>query len=616
MKKIYLLAGALATGLAASAQLNTMAIPAKNARNLTGFTNKKATATPVEKAEGDILWSDDFSTPSNWTISNLGSTGTPPHTAGDWAIVNALPTSLTSQAASYGFPTAMLSASGGNFALIDSDEAGSGQTQNALIGTATGIDLSAAGNAPLYLEFTEIYRHYYDENYIQISNDGGATWTEIQVNPVSEVPVNTNSGNPEIEVVNITSVIGAGTWGSDVRVRFRYQGAWDWFWGIDDVKIVEAWNNDIKVNNWYQMTDVTTTQGLDYYMVNQTQANFPGLTFHAAVNNNGAASQPDVALHVTAPSLSYDQTGAAIALASGATDTVYVMTPLIPSTTVGDYAVTVSSTMGNTDSDPTNNVSTFNLRRDAFWYARDNGTASGAISQVTSQDAAPLKIGNVMEIFDDMDITFVSVRLVNQSTAVGQQMFAEIYVFENGAWTFYAETQPHDIVAGDLSNFVVMPLDGGALHVTAGQAILVVAGHYGGANEVAFGLSQSTFEGSVQGFTNDGNGFNLSSPNAVMVRISDQPLAVNENDASFSLNVFPNPASDQAKVSFELKNASDVTVNVTDLSGKVVYSNAMGNTAAGKHSVDINTAQLAGGIYTVNFRSNSSIVTKKLVVKK
>jgi hypothetical protein len=615
MKKVYLLAGALVTGFAATAQF-TQAIPAKNSREVS-FTKKKANPVATAKAEGDTLWFNDFSTPSDWTISNLGSGATPPHTAGDWAIVNAMPASLVDQVPSYNFPAAMNSTSGGNFALINSDAAGSTATQNALITTSTGIDLSGAGNAALYLRFTEIYRHYYDENYVQISNDGGVTWTEFQVNPVSQVPVNTNSADPETEVVNITSVIGGGTWGSDVRIRFRYVGAYDWFWGVDDVMIVEAWENDVKINNWYQATDVATTQALDYYIVNETQASFPGLTFGAIVENNGAATQSDVALHVTSPAASYDETGSTVSIATGIADSISIATPLMLPAAIGDYPVTVTTTMGNTDSDASNNTAAFTIRRDQWWYSRDDGQLDGAISQVSSQTDAALKIGNVMEIFDPMDISFVQIRLVNQAAAVGQQIFGEIWVLGTGGeFEFMAETQPYDIQNADLSNFVTLPLDGGALSVSAGDVILVVAGHFGGANEVAFGLAQPTFAGTVLGFTANGESFQLTDPNAVMIRVSDQTLAVDENEAQFGVNVFPNPAADETTVSFELPNAADVTVTVTDLSGKTVYTNVMANTAAGKHNVDINTAELAGGVYTVNFNANNTIVTKKLVVKK
>jgi CRISPR/Cas system CSM-associated protein Csm3 (group 7 of RAMP superfamily) len=65
-----------------------------------------------------------------------------------------------------------------------------------------------------------------------------------------------------------------------------------------------------------------------------------------------------------------------------------------------------------------------------------------------------------------------------------------------------------------------------------------------------------------------------------------------------------------------LKNNADVTVVVTDLAGKTVSSAALTNATAGKNKVDINTASMAAGVYTVNFVANNTMITKKLVVRK
>jgi phage baseplate assembly protein gpV len=179
-----------------------------------------------------------------------------------------------------------------------------------------------------------------------------------------------------------------------------------------------------------------------------------------------------------------------------------------------------------------------------------------------------------------------------------------------------ATANTYVIQSGDLNSFVTLPIDGGAVTVNAGDVLLVMVGHNGGAEVPGFGLAQATEEQTVLLYSDGGTISYLATPNAVMVRLSDQTLAVEENTADFSVNVFPNPSVNEATVSFELTNTSDVTLTVTDLAGKTVYTNNLGNTTAGKHNVEINTAVLAGGIYTVNFSANNTIVTKKLVVKK
>ena len=81
------------------------------------------------------------------------------------------------------------------------------------------------------------------------------------------------------------------------------------------------------------------------------------------------------------------------------------------------------------------------------------------------------------------------------------------------------------------------------------------------------------------------------------------------------MSVYPNPANDLSNVSFELNNEADVNITVTDLSGKVVYTNALG-TVNGAQNVAINTTALNNGVYFVNLSVNGTVSSEKLVVKK
>lgn len=609
MKKFYLLAGALIGGLALNAQINTNnSVAAKNERNEVRPAAKKVQNT--QKAEGQQWWANGFDTPSQWTQT----TGTG-HTAGDWAIVNAIPSTITAQQASYQWP-ATFSGATGNFAFIDSDAAGGSASQDAYFEFNTTIDLSGAGSAAMYLTFAEYYRHYYDQNYVEVSNDNGATWTIFQVNPESEVPVNTNCAPGEVEVVNITPAKGPGNWTNQVKIRFHYVGNWDWFWGIDDVKIVEAWNNDVKMTNWYQATDLATTQGLDYYHIPASQSSFPGLTFGALVNNNGGMNQSSVALTATGTG-GYNQTGTAIALAATASDTLSITVPYMP-TGLGTKTVNLTTTISATDAAPANNQDAFDMFLTNYEYSRDNNIQQGSISQISSQDAQPLKIGNIMEIFNSTDVTSIKLRLATQAAgAVGGEFFCEIhkYNFTDGVWEFFAETNI-GTVASTAAAWVNLPIVGGPVTLAPGDVVLVVAGHFGGTDEVRFAYAQNTFEGTVQGFDANAEAFNLSSPGAIMIRLNDDPTGnVAEMTNTFGVNVYPNPANTSANVSFELNNDADVTITITDLSGKVVYTNEMG-TVNGTQNVSINTDALTSGVYMVNVSVDGTVSTQKLIVRK
>jgi hypothetical protein len=102
-----------------------------------------------------------------------------------------------------------------------------------------------------------------------------------------------------------------------------------------------------------------------------------------------------------------------------------------------------------------------------------------------------------------------------------------------------------------------------------------------------------------------------------MIRLSsDYTGGLNENTFVNSVSVYPNPAVSTANVSFNLKNNANVDITVTDVTGKVVYSNTLSNVVAGNQKVVINTESLNNGIYMVNIISNGSKTTEKFVVKK
>ncbi|MBU3660516.1 MAG: T9SS type A sorting domain-containing protein [Flavobacteriales bacterium] len=610
MKKIYL-SLALFASLSAVAQK----MPAKKesfSHDRTFVTKAKISNQDVLKAEGDTLWMSGFETAGEW-VQTLGSgqstnTGSNP----GWELLTALPSNVTAQQASYQWP-ATFSGATGNFAFINSDAAGASGTQDAYFETAADIDLSAAGSAALYLTFSEYYRNFLESTYVEVSIDGGTNWTIFEVNPESEVPVNTNAVPGEVEVVNITSAIGSGTWTNQVRVRFHYVGAYDWFWGVDDVKIVEAWDNDVKINNWYAATDVATTQGLDYYTIDNSQTSFPGLTFGAIVNNNGAQNQASVALRATATG-GYDQTGTSISLNASASDSVAVTSPYIP-TGVGVKTINLATVIAGTDSAPANNTVSLGMELTTQEYSRDNGVSTGSISNTTNNTGNPLKIGNIMDIFNDWSTTGAVVRLNTQAAGTaGAEYWVEAFKFDGTDYIYSAETERKTISGTAASWQKLKWVDGdlvdGKLNFTAGDDILLLACHNGGTSEVRFGMAQNTYEGSVLGFTGDGTAFRLSSPGAIMVRLTDDPtLSVNEMNEVSNFSVSPNPASEVINV--KLNNADNAVITISDLTGKVIST-----TTSNGISSSISTSGLNSGVYMVNVTVGNTTSTQKVVIKK
>ena len=604
MKKIYVCLFTLSLG-GAFAQKNVVRTETSIVDS--SFVRKQHNhAQNLLKAQGDTLWMDGFENPGAW-VQTLGPNHTGTQNPG-WEILSTLPANVTSQQAAYQWPSTF-SGANGNFAFINSDDAGNGPIQDAYYSFNQDIPLASAGNTPLYLMFSEFYRNYYDGTFIEISIDGGTTWTEFEVNPESEVPVNTNCLPGEVEVVNITPAIGTGVWTDQVRIRFHYLGDYDWFWGVDNVKIVEAWENDVRVSNWYAATDVTSTQGLDYFVLDNSQISFPGLTFGAKVINNGSLDQSSVALRGSATG-GYNETGVSIALTFNSVDSVSVTVPYIPSG-LGVKTIDLTTIINGTDTVPSNNITSFQMELTENEYSRDNGVITGAISNVSNNSGGALAIGNIMDIFDDWTTTGARVYLANQNqAAVGAEYKVELRKW-NGvdAYDFFAETVTKTI-ASTTGTWSTLEWVGGPVELLAGDDILLLAYHFGGPNPVRFGLAQNTFEGSVLGYDANSDIFSLSSPGAVMVRLTDDPAAnINEVNNDFGFNVYPNPASEIINInSTKMLNAA---ITISDLTGKVVKTSTINGLTA-----SVNTSGLNSGIYYVTISEGNSTSTQKVVIRK
>ncbi|MBL7887973.1 MAG: T9SS type A sorting domain-containing protein [Bacteroidia bacterium] len=115
-------------------------------------------------------------------------------------------------------------------------------------------------------------------------------------------------------------------------------------------------------------------------------------------------------------------------------------------------------------------------------------------------------------------------------------------------------------------------------------------------------------------FLHDSHDDNLMELDDVMIR-GDHSVGINENKLDLGLNLFPNPATDNVQVNYELSAETTVTITVYDLTGKLVNTISKGNQAQGRHFAFINTAEMAKGFYTVTVQTATGISTAKLIVK-
>lgn len=90
---------------------------------------------------------------------------------------------------------------------------------------------------------------------------------------------------------------------------------------------------------------------------------------------------------------------------------------------------------------------------------------------------------------------------------------------------------------------------------------------------------------------------------------------MNTINKTVAFEMYPNPASDRANVDVNLDKKDDVTVEVFNKVGALVYSHSEVGMSAGEHSFSINTSDFAKGIYMVSVKTSNGATQKKLVVE-
>jgi len=86
------------------------------------------------------------------------------------------------------------------------------------------------------------------------------------------------------------------------------------------------------------------------------------------------------------------------------------------------------------------------------------------------------------------------------------------------------------------------------------------------------------------------------------------------NDFSVAQNV-PNPATGITSIGFSVAKTDKVTFTVTDVVGKVIYTEDRGMVSPGTYSFNFNTNQINKGLYFYTVKAGDNTITKKMIVE-
>jgi hypothetical protein len=506
---------------------------------------------------------------------------------------------------------------------------------------------------------------------VQFSTNGGTTWANFDLFIISggegNITTSTNLG------INITEVLAGASDLTDCKVRFIWDplllgGATHYYSMFDDIQIVAVPQNDVAIGDTYfnnhfesplEESDLDYVRKFEYW--NQPEYITRPFNFAAAVSNNGALEQTDVTLIVTAfldgEPLAELPTSDPITLGVGQTDTlrVYDQTPTWWETpAAGVYTFEYEIVQAAPDERPDDNIGAIRSTRistdadnDGFAFMQNDRNAFTNFYPTLGDDViwanrfvfteADVAEGNAAYI---THVEFVLSASTNAPSTPGEIM--NINVRTGSVLTEVSEDNPDfRYFEEDEIEYVLLEEDLSAgttnwISVELPTPILISPNviYQAEAQVPPIGFAavihaqsnlQEAGAGVLYDFAEPSTGpqgwFTLGDL-APLIRFRTAVDAlVSTNDVTYESGIkltqnYPNPVVDNTMIQFQLDNASQVTFEVFDITGRIVYQKDYGNVPAmSAQVVSFNSRALAAGTYTYSIVTENERVTRKMIIE-
>jgi len=151
--------------------------------------------------------------------------------------------------------------------------------------------------------------------------------------------------------------------------------------------------------------------------------------------------------------------------------------------------------------------------------------------------------------------------------------------------------------------------------ITEGEQLLTEIGPLG-VNTNGNGTGEIVFD------PNNSRLYLMETNNAVIaIDLLATGLVSNENLASVPVNFklydnYPNPFNPTTNIQYDLPVASDVSIKVYDIQGRMIANIAKGQQTAGTYTHRFDAGSMASGMYIYRIEAGSFVATKKMMLIK
>ena len=530
--------------------------------------------------------------PTDWQETGLS-------TDGIWAVGD-------DAAASSQYWTVPPHPSGGAFSFSNDDACNCDKSEDRMI--LPEQDFSALGgfltlNADVFHSGT-----YGNIGSVEVSTDQGTTWTQVSV----------VDNGPDWQIAvgfDLTAYVGqSGVW-----VAFRQDdgGAWASGFCVDNVSISNATAPEPDAS-------VAPVLG-EYTIVPLTQVGSPIAT-SAVITNSGNADITNAVVSSTvydgAMNVVHTETSApvaTIAVAGSETVTLTGYTPMAVDAYMVQHIVTIDEADVASGNDST--MYTFVVSDSV--YARDNGVVEGGLgfNADATNPVVEADLGQSFEVVATDTLSSVSMLITNPGGSnEGTVLTASIYEVDatTGEPTNEIGTTVGVTIDATENAFWDCPILNGLI-LNPGTYVIVANQP---ADNLGLGYTSSIFtEGTTwnqsttlaTGWANNETYNFLVSflLRANFGEVVESTVGLDEVNSS-EISIYPNPSTGNFNLNISNLNAASVDVEITDVSGKVILSNAY-NTNNGSVNESINISNVDDGVYIVRVNGGQSMV-KRIVI--
>jgi len=609
---------------------------------------------PPLKGNGQIFWEEHFdwgnpadakgwTAPAGWVIEDLADNG---YTWG-WT-KDSLKGPFSKRDGGYKLNS---TTSANGFLAIDLDylNAGIGYMDMLYVNSSITLpvmDFSAHPSVILSLEQMFKYLNI-PKMAISVSNDNGAHWADFDLKMGTGSGVNAlNLPNNQVAHFSANlSDVAAGQ--SQVTIKITWSGSILYFWMIDDLTFSEAWDYDLKMNyTQAQMVEGSAETAAGFlYMMPKTQILPIGLIAGSVVNN-GDYEHTNVHLQAeikkngvsqyneSSNSLNYLYFGDPV-------DTLYITKPYTP-VDFGHYEMTLGMVSEETDQVPDNN------RKSFYFHVTDSVFAR--TPDVSEADESPWRnlyqythegdlMGTEFNPVADCQVTSITAfiskanidadfRFVLLEIKPGTGEIPEVVELLN--------SNLHTVDSTLLkTGWITLPLtlDGQGEFLKAGHSYMAAVQFWTYiTTENLINRKNAFYVGATRSYPDSYNKqWAFSTVNNEWTRGSsyNKMIRLNINNhenrvdgipyaklnASLEQN-YPNPFDGQTQIAYTLSEASTVTIDIKDITGKQVQLIEQGSQSAGRHTITLTTGNLESGIYFYTLNAGGNRSTKRMILAK